>query len=155
MQSDTNTILKGQHYCLDTVHCSRCLVIISLRLSYLSERVWLVVIRTQCAFSLKCATSIGPVTESIINDFFTWDGVQWSWASLTHWGQDKMAAIFQTMFSNAFSWMRILVFWLKFHWSLFPRVQLTIFQHWFRKWLGVGQATSHCLNQWWLVDWQI
>ena len=38
---------------------------------------------------------------------------------------------------------------LKFHWSLFPRVQLTIFQHWFRWWLGAVQPTSHYLNQWW------
>ena len=51
---------------------------------------------------------------------------------LTHWGQDKMAAIFQTTFSNAFSWMKMYKFWLRFHWSLFPRVPLTIFQHWFR-----------------------
>ena len=40
---------------------------------------------------------------------------------------------------------------LKLHWSLFPRVQLTIFQHWFRKWLGAVQTTSHYLNQWWSV----
>ena len=40
-------------------------------------------------------------------------------------------------------------FRLKFHWSLFLRVQLTIFQHWFRQWLGAEQATSHYLNQWW------
>ena len=26
---------------------------------------------------------------------------------LTHWGRDKMAAIFQTIFSNAFSWMKM------------------------------------------------
>ena len=45
--------------------------------------------------------------------------------------------------------MKSLVFWLKFHWSLFPGVQLIITQHWFRKWLGAGQATSHYLNQWW------
>ena len=51
---------------------------------------------------------------------------------LTHWGPDKMAAIFQTTFSKAFSRMKIYEFWLRFHWSLFPRVQLTIFQHWFR-----------------------
>ena len=37
----------------------------------------------------------------------------------------------------------------KFHWSLFLRVKLTIFHHWFRKWLGADQATSHYLNQWW------
>ena len=42
-------------------------------------------------------------------------------------------------------------FRLQFHWSLFPMVQLTIFQHWFRWWLGAVQATSHYLNQWWLV----
>ena len=51
---------------------------------------------------------------------------------LTHWGRDKMAAISQTTFSNAFSWMKMFKFRLRFHWSLFPRVQLTIFQHWFR-----------------------
>ena len=34
-------------------------------------------------------------------------------------------------------------------------VQLTIFQHWFRWWLGAVQATSHYLNQWWLVYWRI
>ena len=47
------------------------------------------------------------------------------WLVLTHWGQDKMAAIFQTTFWNALTRMKI----YKFHWSLFPRVQLTIFQH--------------------------
>ena len=50
----------------------------------------------------------------------------------THWGRDKMDAIFQMTFSNAFYWMKMFKFWLRFHWSLFPRVQLTIFQHWFR-----------------------
>ena len=52
--------------------------------------------------------------------------------TLTHWGPDKMAAISQTTISNAFSWMKMLEIWYKFHWSLFLRVQLTIFQHWFR-----------------------
>ena len=32
-----------------------------------------------------------------------------------------MAAIMQTVFSDAFSWMKRLVFWLKFRWSLFLR----------------------------------
>ena len=49
-----------------------------------------------------------------------------------HWGWDKMAAIFQTTVSNGFSWMKMYEFWLKFHWSLFLRVQLTIFLPWFR-----------------------
>ena len=38
---------------------------------------------------------------------------------LAHWSQDKMATIFQTTLSNAFSWMKILEFRLKFPWSLF------------------------------------
>ena len=51
---------------------------------------------------------------------------------LTHLPLDKMAAISQALFSRAFSWMKSFVFWLKFHWNLFPRVQLIITQHWFR-----------------------
>ena len=64
---------------------------------------------------------------------------------LTHWGRDKMTVIFQTTFSNTFCWMKMLKLRLRFHWNLFPRVQLAIF----------GQATSHCLKQWWLVYWRI
>ena len=52
--------------------------------------------------------------------------------SLTHWGRDEMDAISQTPFSRAFSSKKIVVFWLNFHWNMFARVQLTIFQHWFR-----------------------
>ena len=74
---------------------------------------------------------------------------------LTHWGRDKMAAIFQTTFSSAFSWMKMFEFRLIFHWSLFPRVQFTIFQHWFRRCLGASQATSHYLNQWCSIYWRV
>ena len=70
---------------------------------------------------------------------------------LTHWGWDKMAAVLQTTFSNACSWMKMYESWLEFHWSLFLRVQLMLFQHWFRQWLGAVQATSHYLKQRWLV----
>ena len=34
--------------------------------------------------------------------------------------------------------------------TLLLRVKLTIFQHWFRQWLGTDKASSHYLNQWWL-----
>ena len=61
----------------------------------------------------------------------------------------KMAAFPQTIYSTAFSRMRSVVLWLKFHWSLFIRVQLTITQHWFRQWLGAVQATRHYLDQCW------
>ena len=59
--------------------------------------------------------------------------------------------IFRTTFSNAFSWMKM----YEFHWILFRRVQLTIFQHWIRSWLGTVQGTSHYLKQCWLVYWRI
>ena len=44
--------------------------------------------------------------------------------TLTHLSLDQMAAISQTIFSDAFSWMKSFVFRFKFHWSLFLRVQL-------------------------------
>ena len=50
---------------------------------------------------------------------------------LTQWGRYEICAILhilQTTFSNTFPWMKI--YW--FHINLFPGVQLTIFQHWFR-----------------------
>ena len=50
--------------------------------------------------------------------------------TLPHWDRDKMAAILKTTFSNVFPCMKIAVFWFKFHWNLFPRVQLTTLQHW-------------------------
>ena len=52
--------------------------------------------------------------------------------NLTHWTLDKMVAISLTIFSGAFLWMKTFAFWLKFHWSLFLMVQLTISQHCFR-----------------------
>ena len=45
---------------------------------------------------------------------------------------DKMATISQTIFSDAFSWMKSFVFWEVCYWNLFVRVESTIFQHWFR-----------------------
>ena len=49
-----------------------------------------------------------------------------------HWGCDEMNNISQRTFSNIFSSVKLFEFWLTFHWNLFLRVQLTIFQHWFR-----------------------
>ena len=73
------------------------------------------------------------------------------WRCFTHWGRDKMAAIFLTTFWNAFSWTKTYEFRFRFYWNLFLGVQLTIYQHWFRWWLGAVQPTSHYLGQWWLV----
>ena len=54
------------------------------------------------------------------------------WFVLIHWGRDKMDAISHTTFSNAFSWMKMREFRLRFYLSLFLRFKLTIFRHWFR-----------------------
>ena len=51
---------------------------------------------------------------------------------LIHWDWDKMATVSQTTLSNACSWMKMLEFRLRFHWSLFLRVQLTIIHHWLK-----------------------
>ena len=50
--------------------------------------------------------------------------------------------IFKCIFFYENPWISIKIS-LKF----FPRVQLTISQHWFRKWFGAYQSKSHCLNQ--------
>ena len=63
---------------------------------------------------------------------------------LTHWGRNRLDAILQRVFSNAFSSTEICKFQLKLYWSLFLKGR-----HWFRYWLGANQATSHYLNRWW------
>ena len=40
---------------------------------------------------------------------------------LTHLPLDKMNAISQMIFSDAFSWMKMYKFWLRFHWLFFPK----------------------------------
>ena len=48
--------------------------------------------------------------------------IQFNPSWLTHWGRDELAAIYKTTFSNAFCWMKMHEFRLRFHWNLFPRV---------------------------------
>ena len=50
----------------------------------------------------------------------------------THLPLDKIAAIWQMVFSDTFSWMKMYESWWRFHWILFLRAQLIIYQHWFR-----------------------
>ena len=87
--------------------------------------------------------------------FVAFAEIQTYWTPLTHWDRDKIAVISQTTFSNAYSWIKMNEFCLRFHWNLFLVFEFTIFNHWFRKWLEAAQATSHYLNQWWLVYWRI
>ena len=67
----------------------------------------------------------------------------------TQRGWDKFTAISQTTFSITFSWTKMYELRLIYYWKLFLRLELPIFQHWFRRLLGTEQATDHYLNQWW------
>ena len=69
---------------------------------------------------LLCA-EIVPMLEAAINSGLVFGMVtdllytnMKTWFISTHWGPDKMIAIFQTTFSNAFSWMQIYEFRLNF-----------------------------------------
>ena len=54
----------------------------------------------------------------------------------------------QTTFTSPFSWIRITVFWYKFHWSMLPKVQWIKCHYWFRLWIDSEQPTIWYLNQW-------
>ena len=71
-----------------------------------------------------CRSGDKPLPEPMLTQF---TDAYMRQQGLTHWDRDKMAIIFQTTFSNAFSWMKMFEFQLRFHWSLFSRVQLIVF----------------------------
>ena len=101
-----------------------------------------------CHFSLILPTN-SPIRDQFMKTARE-DGECIPW-NLTHWSRDKIAAILHTTFSNAFSWVKMYEFSWSFNKILFLRFELTIFQHWFRWWLGTDQATSHYLDQWWFI----
>ena len=71
---------------------------------------------------------------NIVAKSVSWGSVSipsmWLLKLITPW--TKWPPFWQTTLSNEFSWMKMVEFWFKFHWNLFPWVQLTIGQHWFR-----------------------
>ena len=77
---------------------------------------------------LVARTSTGTVMTNVGSSIHTGPAL----GRLTDLPLDKITTITQTTFSDVFSWTKNLVFWLKFLWSLFVRVQLTITQHWFK-----------------------
>ena len=79
-------------------------------LYFLGSTIWNILIGLENSLVLKRQWDISPI----------------------HWGRGKLAAIFQVTLKIIISWMKMYKLRLTFHWSLFPRVQLTIFQHWFR-----------------------
>ena len=79
---------------------------------------------------LRCGWS------NVIHKLFEW-GVRKLVSHLIHWSLNKMAAILQATFFNAFCWQKICLFRLKFHWHIFPVVMLAINQEQSRKRFGV------------------
>ena len=72
---------------------------------------------------LQCVNNPRP---SVSNTYASYD--VWT-PELQHSRRDKLAAIFQTPFSNAFSWRKHINFDYIYHWTLFPETGLVIFQH--------------------------
>ena len=70
-----------------------------------------------CALFNVCVRHVSSAVYSVSTSSSTcrWRRVRPVHVALTHWGRDKMAAISQTIFSNAFSWMKIIKFRFKFH----------------------------------------
>ena len=56
----------------------------------------------------------------------------WTHRQVTHRGWEKMDAILQATFPKSFSYYKIVKNWCTLHCNVFPWVQLTISQHWFR-----------------------
>ena len=74
---------------------------------------------------------------------------------LSHWGRDKIVAILQSSFSNAFSWIKMFGFGFKFHWSFYHRVQLTISRHGLDNGLMTIRCQAIILTNSGLVYWRI
>ena len=77
-----------------------------------------------CSISSLIAAQLG---RDVSWDRISTEFIHGKHGSLTHWGRGEMNNISQTTFSNIFSSMKMFEFWLKFHWSLFPRAQWTKF----------------------------
>ena len=99
----------------------RCEIWINLRRFYLRNCKWMPLVKWR-SLCLGFSVSHWPISRLV------WVG----WASLINSLRPRqMDAISQTTSSSAFSWMKMFEFRLKFQWSDL-RVQLTLFQHWFR-----------------------
>ena len=95
-------------------------------------QAFLLLVLCDLRYGMNYASDAIPVMISHWEDHSSEANTHLLTETLTHWGRDKMDGIFQTAFSNAFPWMKMYEFWLRFHWIMFPGVELTIFQHQFR-----------------------
>ena len=105
-------------------------------------------------FTFTCARNVKwlmPDLSRIITFqemFERWHKAWWkifSFSLLTHWGRDKMVAIF--------SWMRMYEFRLRFHWNLFLKIYFV------REWMmySICKLAANfvmCLAIWTLIFWK-
>ena len=100
----------------------------TLSLLWLTQRVWCVETRRVClsgkALYILFLYEIGRCNRHYGSTEDHLRFVKPLLYPLTHWGRNKMAAIFHTTVSNGFSWMKMYEFRLTFHWSLFLGVQI-------------------------------
>ena len=97
-----------------------------------------------------------PGVHSTQSDVHSWNRIcvecvsTWYWPAhalqlpkllLTY--RDKVADILHKTFSLAFSWLKIFVTWLTFHWKVYNNNKTTLVQS------MAWRRTSHDLNQWW------
>ena len=101
-----------------TTHFLMTVLLLTWELPYLGKMVFIL-----STFPAKLLIALTP---NLVDAFI------FGLSGLTHWDREKMVNIFQMTISNAFSWKKICTLWLRFNSILFPRVQLTIFQHGFR-----------------------
>ena len=67
----------------------------------------------------------------------------------------KMAAIFQTIFSDAFSWNENIWIAIKISLKFLPKGPINIIPALGQIMAWCRLSESHCLNQWWLIYWRV
>ena len=112
------------------VSCGLTFICISLVISWYAIDFFHSIWFQQCHCSQQGHTD---TTVICLNLYWQWlvtylASSHWQIQCLTHWGRDRMAAIFQMTCWSGFLWMKMHEFRLRFHWSLFLGVQLIIFQ---------------------------
>ena len=85
----------------------------------------------RCQWSIKSCSAQPRICKCVLKKFWPEAPLcQMQWANnglmlINSCPLDKIAAVSQRIFPYAISWMKSFLFWIRFHWSLFLRVQLT------------------------------
>ena len=108
--------------------------------------------KQSCIVSQQCCPIMGYfVLTDTGNICQLLNGWRWlcAWLGVDNkWPRHIEDANLRTTFSNIFSRMRMIEFWLNIQYNLLLMVQLTISQHWLGYWLVAWLAPSHYLSQW-------